>query len=234
MSDQGPSLGVLAFGDSITNAGWQFNWSWAVIVARCLGLPYTGYAVDGARVRDVVRAQIPAFKRGNADPAATYDLGCLYIGINDVVRDDFDPDAFAADFAVGLDFLTTRCRRTLTMLAPLQLGRPRADGVVALNRAIEEVARERGALTTDLRDLHSRELIMPDRIHPTPAGQLELAERALATLAVDGLATRMPPSELISYRNSWRGRIRQDLIQACRTGGRRLASLHAAGARGRP
>ena len=47
-------LGVLAFGDSITNGGGELQWgvalqSWALWVARGLGLPYTTYAVDGAR-----------------------------------------------------------------------------------------------------------------------------------------------------------------------------------------
>ena len=49
-------LGVLAFGDSITNGGGELQWgvalqSWALWTARGLGLPYTGFAVDGAGVR---------------------------------------------------------------------------------------------------------------------------------------------------------------------------------------
>ena len=54
-------LGVLAFGDSITNGGGELQWgvalqSWALWVARGLGLPFTTYAVDGASVADVVGA----------------------------------------------------------------------------------------------------------------------------------------------------------------------------------
>ena len=46
-------LGVLAFGDSITNGGGELQWgvalqSWALWTARGLGLPYTGCAADGA------------------------------------------------------------------------------------------------------------------------------------------------------------------------------------------
>ena len=52
-------LGVLAFGDSITNGGGELQWgvalqSWALWVARALGLPYTpvrGRRRDGARRR---------------------------------------------------------------------------------------------------------------------------------------------------------------------------------------
>src|SRR5262249_52687680 len=88
-------LGVLPFGDSITNGGGELQWgvalqSWALWVARGLGLPFTTYAVDGARVADVVGAQIPAFLARNAVADARYDLGCLYIGVNDVRAPDFD------------------------------------------------------------------------------------------------------------------------------------------------
>ena len=51
-------LGVLALGDSITNGGGELQWgvalqSWALWLARGLGLPYTPQASDGARVEDV-------------------------------------------------------------------------------------------------------------------------------------------------------------------------------------
>ena len=66
-------LGVLAFGDSITNGGGELQWgvalqSWAQWVARGLGLPFTNYAVDGNRAVDVVHAQIPAFLAARATP----------------------------------------------------------------------------------------------------------------------------------------------------------------------
>src|SRR6059058_4459800 len=88
-SDANRRVGVLAFGDSITNGGGELQWgvalqSWALWVARSLGLPFTSYAVDGATVGDVVRAQIPGFRSLNVDPDGHYDLGCLYIGVNDV------------------------------------------------------------------------------------------------------------------------------------------------------
>ena len=64
--------GLLAFGDSITNGGGELQWgvalqSWTLWVARGLGLPYTGFAVDGARARDVVASQIPAFSERSAE-----------------------------------------------------------------------------------------------------------------------------------------------------------------------
>ena len=53
--DDDPRLGLLAFGDSITNGGGELQWgvalqSWAQWTARALGLALTNFAVDGARV----------------------------------------------------------------------------------------------------------------------------------------------------------------------------------------
>jgi lysophospholipase L1-like esterase len=123
-----PHLGVLAFGDSITNAGGELQWgvalqSWALWTARGLGLPYTGYAVDGARACGVVQEQIPAFLARAADPEGPYDLGCLYIGVNDVCSSDWDGVSVATDIAAALRFLGQRCERTLTVVAPRRLGR---------------------------------------------------------------------------------------------------------------
>ena len=111
-----PTLGVLAFGDSITNGGGELQngvalQSWALWTARGLGLPYSGYAVDGARVGDVVGIQIPRYNRAAANPDARYDLGCLYIGVNDVRSADWDVEPFRRDFRRALQFLAARvCR----------------------------------------------------------------------------------------------------------------------------
>src|SRR5436305_6359301 len=104
-------LGVLAFGDSITNGDGELRWgvalqSWALWVARALGLPFTSYAFDGARVADVVRRQIPAFERYDRGRDARYQLGCLYIGVNDVRAVDWDVKAFESDFGRALAFVS--------------------------------------------------------------------------------------------------------------------------------
>jgi lysophospholipase L1-like esterase len=195
-------LGVLAFGDSITNGGGELQWgvalqSWALWVARGLGLPFTTYAVDGARAADVRREQLPAFLERTARPAARYDLGCLYVGANDVRAPDWDPDAFAADLAVAADLLAERCDRLLLVTLPLRLGRPAAPGVPAANAVIERAARDRGALVLDLRGFGARNLVMVDHVHPTAFGQVWMAERALDALATDGMEVRVRPSTLI-------------------------------------
>jgi lysophospholipase L1-like esterase len=210
-----PALGVLAFGDSITNGGGELQWgvalqSWALWVARGLGLPYTSYATDGARVGDVVGAQIPAFV-SRSD--GRYDLGCLYIGVNDVRALDWDAAAFDAEFRSALDFLRSRCDRVLTVTAPLDLGRPRAGTKVG---ELNEVVRRGGALVLDLSDFGARNLVMADHVHPTAFGQIAIAEKALDVLAADGMVVQVRPSTLITYEITPWKRLRGDVTYAYR------------------
>jgi lysophospholipase L1-like esterase len=214
---------VLAFGDSITNAGGELQWgvalqSWALWVARSLGVPYTGYAVDGARAGDVVDRQIPAFLVRNADPEARYDVGCLYVGVNDVRSPEWDPAAFAGAYASALDFLTTRCDRVLALTAPLRLGVPPAGAKAAdLDAIIVREAARHDALVVDLGDFGARNHVMADRVHPTAFGQIAIAERALAVLAADGLTVRAAPATLVHYETTRPGRLRGDLTYAYRS-----------------
>ncbi len=209
---------MLAFGDSITNGGGELQWgvalqSWAQWVARGLGLPYSGYAVDGARAADLVGGQLPLFERTAARPDARRDLGCLYIGVNDVRTADFSPGDFERDFRTALDFLASRCDRVLAVTIPHRLGVPRTDAkaLADVNGAIERGAGEAGALVLDLRDFGARNLVMADRVHPTAFGQIAIAQRALAVLARDGMATRVQPRSLIAFETTWSGRLRGDL-----------------------
>jgi lysophospholipase L1-like esterase len=226
-------LGVLAFGDSITNGGGELQWgvalqSWALWLARGLGLAFTGYAVDGARVADVVKTQIPAFERRTADPRARYDVGCLYIGVNDVRAVDWDVAAFAAGVESALRLLIERCDRVLALTAPSRLGRPPADArVPELNAVVEDAAGEHGALVVDLRAFGARNQVMVDRVHPTAFGQIAIAERALAVLERDGLAMRVAPSSLIEFQTTRRGRLRADLTYAYRDAKQRARELLA-------
>jgi lysophospholipase L1-like esterase len=209
-------LGVLAFGDSITNGGGELQWgvalqSWALWVARGLGLPFTSYAFDGSQARDVVESQIAVFEEVSVNPDAGYQLGCLYIGVNDVRAVGFDSREFERDYRSALQYLTGRCERVLTLTIPLDLGRPRAGAaVVEANEVIERIATELGALVVDLRDFRARNLVMADRVHPTAFGQIAIAERALAVLERDGLPTRAPPSSVIAFETTWWGRLHGD------------------------
>ena len=209
-------LGVLALGDSITNGGGELQWgvalqSWALWVARGLALPYTPHAADGARVGDVLAAQVPAVA------GERYDLGCLYIGVNDVRALDWDRAAFERGHREALAFLAGRCDRVLTATVPLDLGRPPAgERVGEANAAIEASARDAGALVLDLRRFGGRRLLMADHVHPTAFGQIAIAEAALGVLAADGMQVEVRPSSLIHYETTRFGRLRGDLTYAYR------------------
>jgi lysophospholipase L1-like esterase len=212
----------LAFGDSITNGGGELQWgvalqSWAQWTARALGLAYTGYASDGARVGDVLHRQIPQFAARAAHPDGRYDVGCLYIGVNDVRGLDWDPGVFAADFEPALRFVRERCDRVLTLTAPLGLGLPPAGPKVGdLNAIVRETADRVGALVVDLSAFGARNHVMADRVHPTAFGQIAIAERALAVLAADGLPAVVAPSSLISFQTTRVGRLRGDMTYVYR------------------
>ncbi len=215
-------LGVLAFGDSITNGGGELQWgvalqSWAHWVARGLGLPFTSYAIDGNQAEDVIRTQIPAFLSRSADPDARYQLGCLYIGVNDVRSLDFSGEDFARDFRRALDFLHARCERVVTLTIPLDLGRPRAgEKVREANRLIGSLAAQTGALVVGLEDFGARNLMMVDHVHPTAFGQIAIAERVLAALEVEGMAVRAAPHNLVFYDITAAKRLRSDVTYAYR------------------
>src|SRR3954447_10355473 len=97
---------LAALGDSITNGGGNmalgvYPRSWAHWLALALDLPYSGLASDGATAPDVVAA-LPRL-------SGDYDVGALYIGVNDVRSTAWDPDAFASDHAIALAALAGCC-----------------------------------------------------------------------------------------------------------------------------
>jgi lysophospholipase L1-like esterase len=216
-------LGVLAFGDSITNGGGELQWgvalqSWALWVARGLGLPFTGFAVDGASARHVVTAQVPAHMAHSAIPAPRYHLGCLYAGANDVRGSDWNPADYGAALREALAYLVDRCAVTLVATLPRRLGRPATPParIDAANAVVEAEASAAGARLLDLRSFGARNHVMADRVHPTAFGQIAIAERALRVLAGAGLPTRVAPASLIAYETTRWGRLRGDATYAYR------------------
>src|SRR5882762_1749090 len=96
-------LGLVALGDSITNGGGNmalgvYPRSWAHWLALALELPYSGLAEDAATAPDVVGRQVPRLREA-------YDVGGLYVGVNDVRSPAWDPAAFERDYATALDAL---------------------------------------------------------------------------------------------------------------------------------
>ena len=215
--DATPRLGVLAFGDSITNGGGELQWgvalqSWALWTARALGLAFTSFAVDGARVEDVVERQLPAAREWSVHPDGRYDLGALHIGANDVRALDWDADAYAAHLTTVVDHLAERCDRVVLLTIPLDLGRPRPDRtrIDSANAGLEREAARVGATLVDLRGFRGRRVMMADHVHPTAFGQIAIAERTLVTLAAAGAKVLVRPRDLIYYETTRTGRLRGD------------------------
>jgi lysophospholipase L1-like esterase len=195
-------LGVVALGDSITNGGGNmalgvYPRSWAHWLALALALPYTGLAEDGATAAGVVAEQLPRL-------AGAYDVGGLYVGVNDVRSVDWDAEPFARDYATALAALAERCARVVALTIPLDLGRPRAGAKVAdANALIRRLAARHGATVVALDDLRGWRALLPDAVHPHAVGQLAIADRAAQAL---GAAVR--PSALADADEGVRANVR--------------------------
>ena len=182
-------LGLVALGDSITVGEGSMALgvtplSWAQWLARALDLPFTSYAVDGATTADVLRSQLPRVR-------ADYDVVALYAGVNDVRNPSFDLDAYARDLDAVAAALAPRASRLLMLTLPHDLGRPTsAPKPERANAVVRDVASRYGATVADLADFGGWTLVLPDVVHPTALGQLDIADRAARALG----AAVMPSS----------------------------------------
>lgn len=154
--------------------------SWAQWLARALDLPFTSYAVDGATVADMRHEQLPRVR-------ADYDLAVLYAGVNDVRAGSWDAAAYERDLDAVAAGLAARAERLLVLTLPLDLGRPTcAPKPRQANEAIGRVARRHRAAVANLTDFGGWTRVLPDVVHPTALGQLDIADRAARALGVDG------------------------------------------------
>jgi lysophospholipase L1-like esterase len=188
--------GLVALGDSITRgrggapALGVHPQSWALWLAEALGLPVTNLGVDGAQAGDVLRDQVPRLE-------GPYDLATLFVGANDARAVGFDAAAFDADVGAITDALDRAAERVLVLTVPVDLGRPRAGAdVVTANAALRRHAAARGAIVCALDDLRGPRFMLPDAVHPTSAGMVEIADRAAAALAAAGVPVPRRPSSL--------------------------------------
>jgi lysophospholipase L1-like esterase len=196
-------LGLIALGDSITKGDGEpalgvWSRSWSLWLAQALELPHTNLAVDGALACELARDQLPRVR-------ADYDLACAYIGVNDARGPDWDPPAFAAALDATLAHLGGHAARVLTCTIPLDLGRPRTGAPVPVaNALIRRLAGEHDAVCAELADLHGWRLLLPDAVHPTALGQLEIADRAAGALTAAGVPVSRLPSVLAQPRRGRR------------------------------
>jgi lysophospholipase L1-like esterase len=194
--------GLVAVGDSITNGhgepalGVPMQ-SWAQWLAEAFELPFTKLARDGARASDALAAQVPRL-------AGPYDVGCLYVGVNDARSLDWDAASFERDLRAIAAALAACAQRVLLCTVPIDLGRPRAGPkAVAASAIVRAVAAEHRAALAALDDLAGRSWLLPDAVHPTALGQLEIADRAARALGAP-----RAPSSLVEIHRSRRARAR--------------------------
>jgi lysophospholipase L1-like esterase len=194
--------GLVALGDSITNGHGEpalgvTMQSWAQWLAEALELPFTKLARDGARAADVLRDFVPRLD-------GPYDLGCVYVGVNDVRALTFDAGAFEREVETIAGAVAACSERLLVCTIPTDLGRPRADPRPQAASAILRTAAARhGAAIADLDDLAGPPWVLPDAVHPTAVGQLEIADRAARALGAP-----RAPSSLADVYTSRRARAR--------------------------
>jgi len=187
-------LGVVALGDSITVGEGSMTLgvtplSWAQWLARALDLPFSSYACNGATTSDVLRSQLPRVRAG-------HDVAALYAGVNDVRDPCFGIGAYERDLDAVAAGLAGRAELLLMLTLPHDLGRPTsAPKPVAANEVVRRVAATHGALVADLADFGGWTNVLPDAVHPTPLGQLEIADRAARALGATTL-----PSALVADR----------------------------------
>ena len=175
---------VLGFGDSITSGPGEGAYSvqpqpWSQWLAEALDLPFHRVAQSGAQTPWMARALLPRVRDD-------YALACVHAGTNDVRDVDWDAAAYAAALEAILAALAQRARLLCVATVPLDLGRPRAGAKVGdLNAIIRGRAAVHGATVVSLDDLRGWRLVLPDAVHPTALGQVEIAERAARALGLE-------------------------------------------------
>jgi hypothetical protein len=196
----------VAVGDSITNGEGQPMLgvrcqSWGLWLAAALELPYTGLAENGALAAGARSHQVPRLR-------GPYDVGCVYLGVNDVRNPGFELEGFvrALDDVIGA--VGRQAERVLVATIPLDLGRPPAppERVAGADREIERLAGKHGAGVVDLRGLRGWRLVLPDAVHLTALGQLEVAR-----IAARALGSTCDPGDLADPHRSVRAHVRYAL-----------------------
>jgi lysophospholipase L1-like esterase len=189
-----PRRGLVALGDSITVGEGSMALgitplSWAQWLAKALDLPFTSYAVNGAYTADVLHLQLPRVR-------AEYDVAALYAGANDVRSAQFDATAYERQLDAIATGLAARAERLLMLTLPEALGRPTAAPKPSIaNAAVRRVAGRHAAVLADLSDFGGWTLVLPDIVHPTALGQVEIADRAARALGAP-----LAPSSLVADR----------------------------------
>ena len=198
------SEGLNDFGHSGTLLGWADRFAETLAHTISPGLSYANLAVRGARARHVVEEQLPTALDLRAD------LATVVIGMNDVLRPDFDLEATVADVALTFEALRATGCHVATMSFPdiahvlpvLGWLRPRQ---VELNQRIVEAARDHRVAVLDLFPLvlsADPSMWSFDRIHPSTLGHTRIAAGMAHLFDVPGSdqSWAVPVSDPVSSR----------------------------------
>jgi len=192
---------TVGYGDPMPGGGWR---GWASLLADALGGPdrveYHNLAASGARTGDVAGEQLAAAL------AIRPHLASVVVGVNDTLRDSFDPrtvglalaGTVAALRAGGAIVLTARLPDPGRMFRPpAALARPLARRMRAVNAIADAVADRFGTCHVDLADdpsTYDSELWSVDRLHPSERGHRWLARRFADSLRAAGVAVPYRPA----------------------------------------
>jgi lysophospholipase L1-like esterase len=219
-----PYARFVAIGDSQTeglNDGDEHTGyrGWADRLAETIaaGQPdfhYANLAVRGRRAGQVLTEQLePAL-------ALRPDLASVMVGMNDLIRPGFDPDAVAADLDAMLAALTASGARVVTFTYPdfakiapiVRRLRPR---LLDFNDRIRAMAEKHGAVLVDTFPYEvttDPRLWSNDRLHATPLGHARLAAAAAHALELPGSdgtwADSLPP---LPSKPAWQ-RVRAEVV----------------------
>lgn len=163
---------LVAFGDSISAAPG----SWVELLARALDAELVNHAVPGKEAHTVAEQQLPLL-------SGRFDFGTLYVGTNDVRR-AWEVDRYTDALGLCAKTISGHVDRLFMPTLPLSLYRlpgrgPIGARVAEANAIIRETAESVSAEVVDLDDCRGRGYWSGDHIHPSAAGQVEIARRAV-------------------------------------------------------
>jgi lysophospholipase L1-like esterase len=164
--------------DEVGVRGWADRFAQRLAVTTSPDLTYANLAVRGCRARHVLDVQLPAAL------ALQPDLAAVVVGMNDLLRHDYDQDAvvaqveatFAALRATGCRVVTMTFPDVAMMLPVMGWLRGREK---LLNALIVEAAERQGVEVLDLFDLElsgDPAMWSHDRIHGSTLGHQRIAE----------------------------------------------------------
>ena len=169
--------------------------TWVAVLAAALDLELELLAAPGLASGDVLHRQVPV---ATARPG---EVATLLVGLNDIVRAAFEPEATCANLDAIVGELCAAYPVVLVARlhdAVAQLPLPRAmrrryvRRIAAVNAGLDvAIAAHRRALLLDLATvpaLGERCAWAVDRIHPSRYGHHMMADAALATLRKGGVA----------------------------------------------